>query len=183
MLEAQNKYSPWKYLFSAQHCRAGLMRLQSTQSIGLAFLLGCALMYVLLQRFPRSREGFEDNSRCSCGAALPPSNCPPVPDLSKYVLKTSIPPCAPKPDMDNYMLKSECPPTPDLSQYVLKTSIPKQQPIIIDTSEERKAKCGECPPCPRPPCPPPSPRPRAARPARHAARRPAAAHCARPVRH
>ena len=153
MLEAQNKYSPWKYLFSAQHCRAGLMRLQSTQSIGLAFLLGCALMYVLLQRFPRSREGFEDNSRCSCGAALPPSNCPPVPDLSKYVLKTSIPPCAAKPDMDNYMLKSECPPTPDLSQYVLKTSIPKQQPIIIDTSEERKAKCGECPPCPRPRCP------------------------------
>ena len=41
--------------------------------------------------------------------------------------------------MNNYMLKSECPPVPDLSQYVLKSSVPKQQPIIIDTSEDRKS--------------------------------------------
>jgi len=57
------------------------------------------------------------------------------------------------PDMSNYMLKTECPPVPDLSQYVLKSSIPPPQPIIIDTSAEAGAKCGECPPCPRPRCP------------------------------
>jgi hypothetical protein len=79
--------------------------------------------------------------------------CPPIPDMSRYVLKSSIPPCPPMPDMSNYMLKTECPPVPDLSQYVLKSSIPKQQPIIVDTSADNQAKCGECPPCPRPRCP------------------------------
>jgi hypothetical protein len=57
------------------------------------------------------------------------------------------------PDMSMYMLKTECPPVPDLSQYVLKSSIPPAQPIIIDTSADAGAKCGECPPCPRPRCP------------------------------
>lgn len=88
--------------------------------------------------------------------------CPPMPDMSKYVLKSSIPPCPRMPDMDNYMLKSECPPVPDMSQYVLKSSIPKQGPIIIDTSADNKARCGDCPPCPRPRCPevicPPAPK-------------------------
>jgi hypothetical protein len=144
------------------------MRLSKIHMLGVAFVLGCLTTYVLMSRFGK-REGFQsDNSApiCSdCGSEWPcpdhggdkkhPScpMCPPVPDLSKYVLKTSIPPCPGKPDMTNYMLKTECPPVPDLSQYVLKSSIPKQQPIIIDTSADQKAKCGDCPPCPRPRCP------------------------------
>jgi hypothetical protein len=79
-------------------------------------------------------------------------NCPPVPDMSKYVLKSTVPPCPQCPDMSEYMLKSECPPVPDLSKYILKSSIPKPQPIIIDSSSCKK-ECGECPPCPRPRCP------------------------------
>jgi hypothetical protein len=80
--------------------------------------------------------------------------CPPCrqPDMSKYVLKTTIPPCPACPDLSNYMLKTECPPVPDLSKYVLKSSIPKQQPVIIDNSACKK-EAGECPPCPRPRCP------------------------------
>lgn len=138
------------------------MRLSGTKGLIAAFLLGCLVTYVFACRMVK-REGFQSDSTgsCKCGNSLPcsdhgdstPSSCPPVPDLTKYVLKTSIPPCPPKPDMNDYMLKSECPPVPDLSQYVLKTSVPKQQPIIIDTSEDRQAKCGDCPPCPRPRCP------------------------------
>jgi hypothetical protein len=125
------------------------MRLSFTKPIILAFLLGCITMYVVLRTV--RVEGFQSNSNCSqCGAA---ASCPPMPELSNYVLKTSIPPCPSPPDMNNYMLKSECPPVPDLSQYVLKSSVPKQGPIIIDTSEDRKSKCGDCPPCPRPRCP------------------------------
>ena len=131
--------------------------------MGLAFLLGCILTYVYLTRFSKS-EGFQSDSSLpicpECGDSWPCSDhkhktpsCPPVPDLSKYVLKTSIPPPPSMPDMTNYMLKTECPPVPDLSQYTLKSSIPKQQPIIIDTSADVRAKCGECPPCPRPRCP------------------------------
>lgn len=123
-----------------------------------AFLLGCILMYFFLRVV--KREGFQSGDNCpDCGKAAPcpdhdyPTSCPPMPDLSKYVLKTSIPPCPAVPDLHNYMLKSECPPVPDLSQYVMKSTIPKQQPIIIDTSEDLKEKCGDCPPCPRPRCP------------------------------
>ena len=99
--------------------------------------------------------------------------CPPCaqPDMSKYVLKATVPPCAAPPDLSQYMLKTQCPPVPDLSKYVLKSSIPKQQPVIIDTSACNNEP-GECPPCPRarcpevkcpPPqsCPPPAPCPRA----------------------
>lgn len=80
--------------------------------------------------------------------------CPPCskPDLSKYVLKSSIPAPTRCPDLSNYMLKTECPPVPDLSKYVLKSSIPKQQPVIIDNSSCKK-EAGECPPCPRARCP------------------------------
>jgi len=74
------------------------------------------------------------------------------PDMNKYVLKSSIPPCPAVPDLSNYILKSECPPVPDLSNYVLKSSIPKQNPVILDCSKCQKPK-GECPPCPRPRCP------------------------------
>ena len=74
------------------------------------------------------------------------------PNMSKYVLKSSIPPCPAVPDMSNYILKSECPPVPDLSNYVLKSSVPKQTPVILDCSKCHKPK-GDCPPCPRPRCP------------------------------
>lgn len=133
--------------------RVGRMRLSGIKPLISAFLLGCITMYFVL-RFAK-KEGFQDSTSCPpCSkGANGDSSCPPMPDLSKYVLKTSIPPCPSMPDMNNYMLKSECPPVPDLSQYVLKTSVPKQQPIIIDTSEDRQAKCGDCPPCPRPRCP------------------------------
>jgi hypothetical protein len=80
--------------------------------------------------------------------------CPPCakPDLSKYILKSSIPAPTRCPDLSNYMLKTECPPVADLSKYVLKSSIPKQQPVIIDNSSCKK-EAGECPPCPRARCP------------------------------
>lgn len=97
-------------------------------------------------------------SDCSCvqGSTNVASRlvCPPcrTPDLSKYVLKTNIPPAPKCPDLSNYMLKTECPPVPDLSKYVLKSSIPKQQPVIIDNSACTK-DAGECPPCPRARCP------------------------------
>ena len=94
-------------------------------------------------------------TKCSCEAkGMARLICPPcqAPDLSKYVLKSSIPPCPAAPDLSQYMLKTECPPVPDLSKYVLKASIPKQQPVIIDNSACKK-DAGECPPCPRPRCP------------------------------
>ena len=148
------------------------MRLTPMQSLLIAFLLGCITMWLILRG--GQQEGFqgssggltaanskkEDPSCSECGGHYPcpdhrdyPPMCPPVPDMSKYVLKSSIPPCPTCPDMSNYMLKSECPPVPDMSNYVLKSTIPKQQPIIIDTSADVKTKCGDCPPCPRPRCP------------------------------
>jgi hypothetical protein len=114
---------------------------------------------------PTKKEGFEGSpsvplcSKCKKTCPCPCGNnsrpmCPPCrePDLSKYVLKSTVPPCPQCPDMSQYMLKTECPPAPDLSKYVLKSSIPKQQPIIIDNSACKK-DAGECPPCPRPRCP------------------------------
>ena len=132
------------------------------------------------------REGFESViPMCSsCKKAAPQCTCeqkgevsqlvcPPCrqPDMSKYVLKATVPPCPACPDLSQYMLKTQCPPVPDLNNYVLKSSIPKQQPVIIDTSACSK-DAGECPPCPRPrcpevkcpppqSCPPPAPCPRA----------------------
>ena len=104
----------------------------------------------------------------SCGCMLGPGGtqggegpqerpfCPPCapcaePDPSKWVLKASVPPCPPMPDMSKYMLKTECPPQPDMSKYVLKSSVPKCPPCISTCS--KPCKIGECPPCPRPRCP------------------------------
>jgi hypothetical protein len=79
--------------------------------------------------------------------------CPPCeqPDMSKWIQKSSVPPCPPVPDMSRYMLKTECPPQPDMSKYVLKSSVPKCPPCISTCS--KPCKIGECPPCPRPRCP------------------------------
>jgi hypothetical protein len=115
----------------------------------------------------RSLEGFDGSvcgtcnksaANCGCENKQPVDItqvvCPPCkqPDMSKYVLKSTIPPCRQCPDLTNYMLKTQCPPVPDLSKYVLKSSIPKQQPVIIDNSACTK-EAGECPPCPRTRCP------------------------------
>lgn len=87
------------------------------------------------------------NCGCSNAKGIARLVCPPCkePDLSKYVLKSSIPPCPACPDMSLYMLKTECPPVPDLSKYVLKSSIPppKQCP---DMSQYMLKT--ECPPTP-----------------------------------
>jgi hypothetical protein len=72
-----------------------------------------------------------------------PPTCPRMcPDLSKYVLKSSIPPCrqcpavqehnpdymlrveCDCPNIDDYILKSNVPQTPDLSKYILRTDVP-----------------------------------------------------------
>jgi hypothetical protein len=129
------------------------------------FILGLIVGHVFSRLF--KKEGFEDYgskcdscgsySPCNCSKPKPRPICPACPDckqpdMSKYVLKSSIPPCPALPDMSNYILKSECPPVPDLSNYVLKSSIPKQNPVILDCSKCQKPK-GECPPCPRARCP------------------------------
>jgi hypothetical protein len=131
------------------------------QLVGI-LVLGIIIGYILSMK----SEGFQDASSCdSCGQASPCGCSKPAPrpihpacpdckqpDMNKYVLKTSIPPCPAVPDLSNYILKSECPPVPDLSNYVLKSSIPKQNPVILDCSKCQKPE-GECPPCPRPRCP------------------------------
>lgn len=91
------------------------------------------------------REGFEDHE-----VEYIKERCP-EPDASKWVLKATVPPCPPLPDMSKYMLKTECPPQPDMSKYVLKTSVPACPPCISTCS--KPCKIGGCPPCPRPRCP------------------------------
>jgi len=56
-----------------------------------------------------------------------PKPCPRMcPDMSKYVLKTSIPPCPQaNVDLNTYMLKSDCN-MPDMTKYVRKSSLPSR---------------------------------------------------------
>lgn len=131
---------------------------------GLTLLLGVLLGIILNRAFSKlNREGFESQSSCDncgrsspCGCPSPRPICPPCPpcrepDLSKYVLKSTVPPCPPLPDLSKYMLKTECPSVPDMSKYVLKSSVPQCPPCISTCS--KPCKIGECPPCPRPRCP------------------------------
>ena len=108
-------------------------------------------------------EGFHNETRCNSCRKPSPCGCPKAkvqkeyiyphnPDMSAYVLKATIPPCPPQPDLSKYMLKTECPSVPNLANYVLKSSVPKPQPVILDCSKCTKPS-GECPPCPRPRCP------------------------------
>jgi hypothetical protein len=107
----------------------------------------------------RTTEGFAAYDPCNrCGSRrnrcrCPPTSCPPCnePDPSKWVLKATVPPCPPMPDMSKYMLKTECPSQPDMSKYVLKSSVPQCPPCISTCA--KPCKIGECPPCPRPRCP------------------------------
>ena len=138
------------------------MRLSNIQ-IGLVLLAGIIIGYIVSKLMSAKKEGFQDNALpicANCGGSYPcascdssVASCPPAADMTKYVLKTSIPPCQSCPDLNMYMLKTECPPSPDLSHYILKSSIPKPEPIIIDNSSCKNDNCGSCPPCPRPRCP------------------------------
>jgi len=132
---------------------------------GLALLVGVLFGMILSRAFMKQKEGFQSDDdviptcnscqqKAPCGCPKPRPICPPCrePDLSKYVLKSTVPPCPSMPDLSRYMLKTECPPVPDLSNYVLKSSVPKPQPVILDCSKCKKPS-GECPPCPRPRCP------------------------------
>ena len=130
-------------------------------------IIGLVLGYFLSGR---KVEGFVDvtqstctvcerprkNCKCPIGPSggaepMPDQNkCPQI-DWSKYVLKASIPPCPPQPDMSKDMLKSECPAPPDMSKYVLKSAVPPCPPCISTCN--KPCKIGDCPPCPRPRCP------------------------------
>ena len=92
----------------------------------------------------------DDN--CGCKRPRHPTcdKCPKI-DWSKYILKASIPPCPPQPDMSRYMLKTDCPAPPDMSRYILKSAVPSCPPCISTCN--KPCKIGECPPCPRPRCP------------------------------
>ena len=142
--------------------------------VGMALIIGLLLGIAFSKIFTRRgmNEGFNacppppppGPATCSdcgkqspCACANPRPRCPPCPpcrepDLSKYVLKSTVPSPIQCPDMSQYMLKTECPPVPDLSKHVLKSSIPRPQPVILDCSKCSKPK-GDCPPCPRPRCP------------------------------
>jgi hypothetical protein len=148
--------------------KLSLFHLAAVLLIGVA--IGMALKGAFGPVEPVGLEGFQAGGalQCGgCGGGWPCSGgcpspdprpicpaCPPCrePDMSKYVLKSTIPPCPVCPDLSNYVLKSEIPPVPDLSNYVLKSSIPEPQPVILDCSKCNKPK-GECPPCPRARCP------------------------------
>jgi len=132
---------------------------------GSCLFFGILLGLVLYHIFVPKKEGFHGNmARCGecrrpapCGCPNPRPICPPCPpcrepNMSAYVLKSTIPPCPSQPDLSKYMLKTECPSVPDLADYVLKSSVPKPQPVILDCSKCSKPS-GMCPPCPRPRCP------------------------------
>jgi hypothetical protein len=129
--------------------------------VGIAVAVAIAIGYFAGKRVSEGFQTYDPCGRCNRPAprcvcpprpGLPPS-CPPCPepDPSKWVLKATVPPCPPMPDMSKYMLKTECPPQPDMSKYVLKSSVPQCPPCISTCS--KPCKIGECPPCPRPRCP------------------------------
>lgn len=92
-----------------------------------------------------------NKSADSCGCGRNNNKCPQI-DWSKYVLKASVPPCPPQPDMSRYMLKTECGAPPDMSRYILKSAVPSCPPCISTCN--KPCKIGACAPCPPPPrCP------------------------------
>ena len=138
------------------------MKIELSIAIVLIATVAAIAFFVGQKRYVRA-EGFHDSMcrlcnrprPCPCPSQPAPSapSCPTCaePDPSKWVLKATVPPCPPMPDRSKYMLKTECPPLPDMSKYVLKSSVPKCPPCISTCS--KPCKIGECPPCPRPRCP------------------------------
>ena len=99
---------------------------------------------------PKNSCGCNKSSCNTCGKGNK-NNCPQI-DWSKYVLKASVPPCPPQPDLSRYMLKTECPAPPDMSRYILKSAVPACPPCISTCN--KPCKIGACAPCPPPPrCP------------------------------
>ena len=141
---------PLRNFILSHHTEHGFSPLYSRESMIITlrhlvgFLVIGLILGIIVQKYMMSNEGFR--------SAYPADRECKQPDMNKYVLKSTIPPCPALPDMSNYILKSECPPVPDLSNYVLKSSIPKQSPVILDCSKCQKPS-GECPPCPRARCP------------------------------
>jgi hypothetical protein len=147
-------------------------RLTCVVMVVVALLLGAVLGFALRGRSAAPAEPFNDfapefpvdvsvapssytmNTPAggSCAPAPKAAGAPcPSPDPGKWVLRATIPPCPPLPDLSKYMLKTECPALPDMSKYVLKSSVPTCPPCIAGCS--KPCKIGECPPCPRPRCP------------------------------
>jgi len=87
-------------------------------------------------------------------------------DRDKYISKSDLPDPAPKVDLSKYVLKSSippekiCPPQKDIdySKYVLKSSLPPPQKCPPCICPKVKVSAGLCQKCPPPPkCPPPQP--------------------------
>jgi len=82
------------------------------------------------------------------------------PDINKYVLKSSVPPC---PDVSKYATKNMLKTCPDMSKYILKSKIPVCEKIdkskyILKSEVPACPKCPICPVCPVcPTCPKPQP--------------------------
>lgn len=140
-----------------------MFKLNSYTTLAAAVIAGIAIG-ILLSR-GGMLEGFVDVTQSSCRVCQKSpcgcdrskqcdpedrGRCPHI-DWSKYVLKASIPPCPPQPDLSRYMLKSECPAPPDMSKYILKSAVPACPPCISTCN--KPCKIGECPPCPVVRCP------------------------------
>lgn len=87
-------------------------------------------------------------------------------DRDKYMSKSDLPDPVPKVDLSKYVLKSSIPPEKvcppqkeiDYSKYVLKSSLPPPQkcpPCICPKVKVSAGLCQQCPPAPS--CPPPQP--------------------------
>ncbi len=160
--KTHNQIFCWKFRTSykrrekSQPC-LGMMKITT---LHLAVAIAAALLIGFFVGKRRTAEGFQSLPPCNVCRKPSPCACPaasgsgrpcPEPDPSKWVLKATVPPCPPMPDMSKYMLKTECPSLPDMSKYVLKSSVPQCPPCISTCS--KPCKIGECPPCPRPRCP------------------------------
>lgn len=87
-------------------------------------------------------------------------------DRDKYISKSDLPDPAPKVDLSKYVLKSSIPPEKvcppqqqiDYSKYVLKSSLPPPQKCPPCICPKVKVSAGLCQKCPPPPkCPAPQP--------------------------
>jgi hypothetical protein len=87
-------------------------------------------------------------------------------DRDKYISKSDLPDPSPKVDLSKYVLKSSIPPEKicppqkeiDYSKYVLKSSLPPPQKCPPCICPKVKVSAGLCQKCPPPPkCPPPQP--------------------------
>jgi hypothetical protein len=90
------------------------------------------------------------NCTCTQEATSGCANCDITlhPDIDKYVLKSSVPPC---PDLRNYALKSSLKPDVDMSKYILKSEM-EACPKPVDLSDYvHKNSIPACPP--QPSCP------------------------------